>query len=297
MNIGAFEIHEPIPEFHDLQVISMLHPWVDAGSVGTLSLNTLEDHFDAREFGKLRTPGRFFDFTRYRPETQIVEGVREILTPNTNMYYTQGIGGSPDFLFLHLMEPHAFAESYIKSVLDVLKTFGVKRYCRISGMYNAVPHTRPLRVTGSPGAEKLPNIEGLITPRQASSGYTGPTSVMNSLTEELEKLGTETVSFMVHLPHYLNFEEDYAGTARLMEVLCALYGLPSDLADKERGIQQYQEVGGSLDYNERIRSLVKQLEEYYDSNHPPDSSLVDRIDLSPSLEEFLREITQKPDSQ
>ena len=59
----------------------------------------------------------------------------------------------PDLLFLHLMEPHAFAETYIKSLADLLKAFDVKRYCRISGMYNAVPHTRPLKVTGSPGVD------------------------------------------------------------------------------------------------------------------------------------------------
>ena len=59
MNIGAFEIFEPIPEFQNLQVISMLHPWVDAGKVGTLTLTRLEDYFDAKEFARLKTPGRF----------------------------------------------------------------------------------------------------------------------------------------------------------------------------------------------------------------------------------------------
>ena len=39
-------------------------------------------------------------------------------------------------------------------------------------------------------------------------------------------MGTENISFMVHLPHYLSLEEDYAGAARLMEVLCALYDFP-----------------------------------------------------------------------
>ena len=105
-------------------------------------------------------------------------------------------------------------------------------------MYNAVPHTRPLRVTGSPELEKMPGMAGLITPRQGTGGYQGPTSIMNSLTEELEKLGTEMINFMVHLPHYLSLEEDYAGTARLMEVLCALYGFPLDWAETDRGARQ-----------------------------------------------------------
>tara|TARA_B100001750_G_scaffold248441_1_gene279577 strand:- start:1397 stop:2287 length:891 start_codon:yes stop_codon:yes gene_type:complete len=296
MNIGAFEIFEPIPEFQNLQVISMLHPWVDAGNVGTLTLNRLEDYFDAKEFARLKTPGRFFDFTRYRPETHIVEGSRETIVPNTNVYYTKGTDGSPDLLFLHLMEPHAFAETYIKSLADLLKAFDVKRYCRISGMYNAVPHTRPLKVTGSPGVEEISSLKGLVTPRQSVGGYTGPTSIMNSLNEELEKEGIETISFMVHLPHYLNFEEDHSGTARLTEILCALYGLPKHLIDKERGDEQYMEIGADLEYNERVQALVIQLEEYYDNNQPSDGSQEDS-DLSPDVEKFLREITQKLDGQ
>ena len=296
MNIGAFEIFEPIPKLQNLQVVSMLHPWVDAGSVGTLTLNRLEDYFDAKEFARLKTPGRFFDFTRYRPETQTVDGIREIIVPNTNIYYTKGVGDLPDFLFLHLMEPHAFAETYIKSLMDLLKAFDIKRYCRVSGMYNAVPHTRPLKVTGSPGIETITSLKGLITPRQSVSGYTGPTSIMNSLNEELDKQGIDTLSFMVHLPHYLNFEEDYSGSARLTEILCALYDLPADLIDKERGTEQYSDVGTDIEHNERVKALVVQLEEYYDNNQPSDSSQEDS-NLSPDVEKFLREITQKLDGQ
>ena len=46
---------------------------------------------------------------------------------------------------------------------------------------------------------------------------------MNSVTEEMEKLGIENINLMVHLPHYLTFDEDYAGTARLTQVLSKLY--------------------------------------------------------------------------
>ena len=291
MRIGAFEIQEPLPEFNDLHAIVLLHPWVDAGSVGTLTLERLEKYFDAKELGKLHRPGNFFDFTRYRPTSQFVDGRRVTVIPNTNIYYALGTDG-PDFLFIHLMEPHAFSERYVKSVVELLKTLNVKRYCRISGMYNAVPHTRPLRVTGSPELEKMPNMAGLITPRQATGSYQGPTSIMNSLTEELEKLGVEMISFMVHLPHYLSLEEDYAGAARLMEVLCALYDFPRDLVESDRGVSQYRDIGTQV---EHINALVAQLEEYYDDQHPSQSE--ERSPLSPDVESFLREIGQKLDDR
>ena len=119
---------------------------------------------------------------------------------------------------------------------------------------------------------------------------------MNSLTEELEKLGTEMINFMVHLPHYLSLEEDYAGTARLMEVLCALYGFPRDLAEIDRGANQYQEMGEQVAHNSQVKALISQLEEYYDDQHSPEPAQEEPT-LAPDVESFLREIGQRLDDK
>ena len=287
MRIGAFHLNDPVPEFKNLHAIALLHPWVDAGSVGTLALERLESHFGARELGKLHRPGSFFDFTRYRPTSKFVEGERVIVVPNTTVYYALQDEG-PDFLFIHLMEPHAFAERYVKSVVELLKALNVKRYCRVSGMYNAVPHTRRLRITGSPELENMPQLAGLITPRRATGGYQGPTSIMNSLTDELEKLGTEMINFMVHLPHYLSLDEDYQGTARLMEVLCALYDLPPHLVEADLGASQYSDVGNRVEKNLQVKALVSKLEQYYDDQQEEPEE--ETPPLAPGVESFLREM-------
>ena len=65
MNIGAFEIVDELPELKDPHVFAMVRPWVDVGSVGTLTLNRLEHFMGSKELGKLTQPGKFFDFTRY----------------------------------------------------------------------------------------------------------------------------------------------------------------------------------------------------------------------------------------
>ncbi|MBF8267514.1 MAG: hypothetical protein HW388_1022 [Dehalococcoidia bacterium] len=289
MRIGAFDIQEPLPEFKELHAVALLHPWVNAGSVGTLALATLERHLGAKELGKLARPGTFFDFTRYRPISRFNEGNRVVTVPNCDIYYALTPKG-PDFLFVHLMEPHAFAERYIHSVVDLLKTLNVKRYCRVSGMYSAVPHTRPLRVTGGRGLEAVARLVE-VSP-QGGGSYQGPTSIMNSVTEELGKLGVENVNFMVHLPHYLGLEEDYAGTARLVEVLCALYNLPPGLADKERGARQYREAGTEVEHSPQGKALLQRLEEFYDANQTP--ALQQEVTpLAPDVERFLRELGQQ----
>lgn len=290
MRLQAFEIHEPIPKLRETHAIAMLRPWLDAGNVGTLSLGRLEEHFESQEIGRLIKPGTFFDFTRYRPMTRTEEGRRILTLPNSTITLIRP-EEPPDFLLLHLMEPHAFAEEYIDSVVEVVKSFGVTRYCRIGGMYNAVPHTRPLRVTGTLAGEPLRGVAGVSTQR---GSYQGPTSIMNLVSEATDKLGVESLSLMVHLPQYLELEEDHAGKARLLEVLCAIYGLPAEVAQTELGEQQYREVSVAVDRNPAIKSLVQRLETYYDSRTEW-SQPEEAPSLSPEIEQFLQDMGEKLD--
>ena len=106
MRIGAFEIDEPVPELRDPHAFAMIRPWVDVGSVGTLTLNRLERFMGSKELGRLHRPGVFLDFTRYRPTIRMVDGSREVKIPNSAIRYAVTEDG-PDYLFLHLLEPHS----------------------------------------------------------------------------------------------------------------------------------------------------------------------------------------------
>jgi hypothetical protein len=116
MKIRAFEIHEPLPELQQPHALVMIRPWVDVGSVGSLTLRQMERHFQGQQLGRLERPGTFFDFTRYRPTVKIVDGQREMTYPNSFINYAQPTDG-PDLLFLHLLEPHAMAEARPRSTV------------------------------------------------------------------------------------------------------------------------------------------------------------------------------------
>ena len=121
-------------------MLAVLRPWIDVGNVGTLALRRLERHLESKEIGRLVRPGRFYDFTRYRPKSVIKEGVREYSIPSTTVSVCVR-ERSPDIITLHLLEPHLYGEDYTDSVIEVLKHFGVKRYSMIGAMYDMVPHT------------------------------------------------------------------------------------------------------------------------------------------------------------
>ena len=285
MRIGEFEIDEPVPELREPHALVTLRPWVDVGRVGRHTLIRLERYMDAREIGRLARPGKFYDFTRYRPRMMNVGIERRVTIPNTTVLYARR-ELPPDFLFFHVLEPHAFGEDYVESVLEVLKHFGVTRYTQMGGVSDAVPHTRPLLVTGV-----VPEEMGKRFGIQRST-YQGPTSITYLIVQEASQTGIETMSLLVRLPHYTQLDEDYSGVARLVKILCEMYDFPSHLIDSERGQRLYRQIDAAVARNAQARSLVQQLEANYDAMDRETGE--DRpTPLAPEVEQFLREMDKR----
>lgn len=288
MRIGAFQIDEPVPDLHDPHALVILKPWIDVGRVGSLAINMLENQLDAQPLGRLSRAGNYFDFTRYRPVVQIIEGRRNISVPNSFINYAKRPEGN-DFLFLHLLEPHMFGEGYVDSVLRVLQRLQVKRYCLVGSMYDVVPHTKPLLVTGNASlAEQEEKLNKLgVEP----SDYEGPTTIAFVISQEAPRYDIEVLSVIVHLPQYAQLEEDYMGVLRLLDVLCSLYDLPVDIEQvKRKAEKQYGELSLVAERDAQVKRIVQQLETYYDER-------VNRVKeehprLSPEVENFLRDISK-----
>ncbi len=292
MRIGPFEMVEPLPELEEPHALVMLRPWVDVGSVGTIVLSRLERHLDAVEIGKLARPGNYYDFTRYRPVIAMREGVRDVTIPNSFIYACRR-EGARDLLLFHLLEPHAFGEDFAEGVTEVLQALKAVRYSLVGAMYDAVPHTRPLMVTGS--------VQGPNSQRQAreakveESTYEGPTTIMYVANRFATDNGMETASMIVHLPQYVQLDEDFSGAARILESLRVLYDLPDRLIDDRRGKAQYDEVSQALESNPRLKEVVEQLERNYDAR-PASRETREEAPLAPEIERFLKEIDQGFDS-
>lgn len=292
MKIGEFDLQEPLPELKEPHLLAVLRPWIDVGRVGSIALNRLERHLRAKELGRLRQPGRFYDFTRYRPRSLINRGQREVTIPNTILRYAVREEG-PDLLLAHLLEPHRYGEDYTDAVLELLTRLGVRRYSLVGAMYDMVPHTRPLLVSGSgagPGtAEELAAEQRRAGVR--ASDYEGPTTITYLIPQEAARQGVTTRTFVVHLPQYFQVDEDWQGAARLTELLCDFYGLPERLIDRERGQEQYDSIAGMVSAEgASVAELLQQLEEHYDEERQAEAP--PPIALPPDIEEFLRDVGQ-----
>jgi len=291
MRFHTFQLNEPIPELNAPHAVAILKPWMDVGNAGTLALSSLKSYLNAAELGKIAKPGNFFDFTRYRPMLYLKEGRREVSIPNTTIAYAKSEEGH-DFLFLHLLEPHMLAEMYIDSIMQLFKRFDVRRYLLVGSMYDMVPYTRPLLVTGSADSVSLQNE--LDAANVIPSNYEGPTTIAYLVTQEAQAMGIETLSLIVHLPQYLIMENDYQGKKRLMEVFCSLYNLPLAEEDAEKAREQHDHVSKIAEqYIKQEPSyevILKQLEAYYDSRLRQSK---EETKLSPEVEKFLQDMGRR----
>lgn len=291
MRLGAFDLNEPIPELNEPHALAIIRPWTDVGSVGSLILSGMETYLGSNELARLARPGNFFDFTRYRPTLIRKENSSQVEVPNAVVTYGRQSGGR-DFLFFRLLEPHMRAEVYINSVVELFKYFHVKRYCLIGSMYEMVPYTRPLLVTGT--ASNLGLQNELAVEKVRPSGYQGPTTILSIIAHRALQLGMETCNMIVHLPSYLNMEEDYRGAKRLMEVISSLYGFTMPQADIQKADQQEEQVRSiaeqMIQQEPRLGLILKQLEANYDSRVKQDK---EETPLSPEIEKFLQGLERR----
>ena len=84
----------------------------------------------------------------------------------------------------------------------------------------------------------------------------------------------------------------------MIEVLSSVYdSIPADLAPVRRGQRQYRELNSTLDRNTELKTLIQQMEAYYDaqldSEEASSSSTKEAAtttELSPEIEKFLSEL-------
>ena len=289
--VGPFEIID-VPPLDEPRMLVALQPWVDVGSVGTMALTFLEETFGGQPIGELTRPGRFYDFTRYRPTLFRREGKREVSIPNTRLHHARD-KQDRDWLLLHALEPHANGDEYTEGVLGLCKHFNVSEYALVGSMYAPVPHTRPPIASG--GANDETTLARLRQAGVRESNYEGPTTILATVTTEADKLGMTTSGLILQLPAYAQLERDYTGLHALLGYLDAMFGFGLSLDQLgEQSERQTEAINESVSDDPHLKAWLAELETAYDAERPGEAP-ADDTPLSPELESFLRDIERKMD--
>jgi proteasome assembly chaperone (PAC2) family protein len=286
-----------VPQLRDPVLVVAFAGWNDAGQAATGAARYLVNAWSAERIGDI-DPEEFYNFAEARPHIRLLDGMlREVEWP-ANQCYVHSSGGPRDFVVLVGVEPHLRWRAFADTVVELISRCGVTLALSLGGLLADVPHTRPVRVTGTSTDEALQ--ERLRDLTFTGSRYEGPTGIVGVLADRFRRLGVPSASLWANVPHYITASANPKATAALLERLDGLFDLHLDLAELQEASGRFeQEISDAVAADADASAYVHSLEEQADaeaSTQPP-RPLPSGDSIVRELEEFLRRRRPKGDAE
>lgn len=280
-------LHETPPAKLDRLLIAYAG-WPDAAESATNTIKYLLRKLDARKFAEV-DPEEFFVFTRERPRsTRTKDGRRRIHWPANEFYYwsPSDRDTEPGMMFLLGVEPNLKWRTFSSLVSGVAHEYGVQTVIHVGALLDAVPHTRPVRLTGSSTQPDLQ--QALESARVGTSNYQGPTGISTAVMDACTRQGMAYASLWGHTSHYLQAAPNYRISYTLAKNLIGMLDLPIDLKELSAAADTFDlEVLKAVDEDDQLQDYIKKLETRYDESQT-DSDMPDPSAVVRELEQFLR---------
>jgi proteasome assembly chaperone (PAC2) family protein len=284
-------VHET-PDKKLEHMVIVFSGWADAAESATSAVKFLQRKLHAKKFAEI-DPEEFYDFSQTRPHTSRTRGgKRRIHWPaNEFSYLTDHDSGSGIMVFSGV-EPNLKWRTFSKTVASVAKQHGVKSVTHIGALLDAVPHTRPVKLSGTASEPKLSDfLEGQGI---RSSNYQGPTGISSAVMDACIKEGLEYTSIWGHTAHYLQAAPNHRVGHTLLQILVKLLNIPLDLSELYSAADVFNdEVAKAVARDEQISSYVTKLEGQYDEAVAA-VEIPDPAELVRDLEQFLRGEQRRP---
>lgn len=284
-------IHET-PDKKLKHMVVVFSGWADAGEGATSAIKFLQRKLKSKKFAEI-DPEEFYDFSQTRPYTSRTrDGKRRIHWPaNEFSYLTDPRADSGAMVFVGV-EPNLKWRTFARTVATVAKDHGVESVVHIGALLDAVPHTRPVKLSGTASESSL--SEFLEGQGIRSSNYQGPTGISSAVMAACIEEGLEYTSIWGHTSHYLQAAPNHRVGSTLLEILLKLLNLPLDLAELKSAASVFNlEVEKAVAKDDQIASYVTKLEGQYDEAVAA-IEIPDPAELVRDLEKFLRGEQRRP---
>ncbi|HIF44624.1 MAG TPA: PAC2 family protein [Dehalococcoidia bacterium] len=284
-------IHET-PDKKLKHMVVVFSGWADAAEGATSAIKFLQRKLKSKKFAEI-DPEEFYDFSQTRPYTSRTrDGKRRIHWPaNEFSYLTDPRAHSGVMVFVGV-EPNLKWRTFAKTVATVAKDHGVESVVHIGALLDAVPHTRPVKLSGTASESSL--SEFLEGQGIRSSNYQGPTGISSAVMAACIEEGLEYTSIWGHTSHYLQAAPNHRVGSTLLEILLKLLNLPLDLAELKSAAGVFNvEVEKAVAKDDQIASYVTKLEGQYDEAVAA-IEIPDPAELVRDLEKFLRGEQRRP---
>jgi len=260
--------------------------WADAAEGATSAVKFLKRKLKAQKFAEF-DPEEFYDFTQTRPTTtRTRDGKRHIHWPANEFFHLDNPDTGAGLMIFMGVEPNLRWRTYSQGIARLAHEQGVETVIHIGALLDAVPHTRPVKLSGT---ATRPDLSEFLEGREIrSSNYQGPTGISSSVMDACVKQGLGYSSIWGHTPHYLQAAPNYRVAYSLLQPLTRLLRLPLELEELRGAASKFDdEVARAVQADEQIGSYVAKLEGQYDEKAAESSSL-DPEELLRDVERFLR---------
>jgi predicted ATP-grasp superfamily ATP-dependent carboligase len=265
-------------------MVAAFEGWNDAADAASGAVTWLRHRWSASRFASIE-PEEFYDFQVTRPLVSLVEGkTRRISWPANDCFTAHVEEVGRDVVLVSGVEPNLKWKTFCAALVDVARETGCEMVVTLGALLADVPHTKPIRLTGTAADPELIERLGL-----QHSRYEGPTGIVGVLHDACRQSGIPSVSLWAPVPHYVASPPNPKATRALIERLSELLGIPVGVGDlAESAIAWENRVNELVTSDPDVASYVRQLEER-DAEALDEDDLPTGESLAEELEKFLRE--------
>lgn len=284
-------------ELRDPILVAAFEGWNDAGDAASDAADWLIGTSRATRVAWIDSEAHV-DYQSRRPMLHMIDGVAASVTwPATECFAVPF--PERDLVVVRGVEPNVRWKSFCAAVLAVAGETGCEMVVTLGALLGDVPHTRPVRVTGTVTDPKMVGELGL-----ARSRYEGPTGIVGVLHDTCQSSGLKSASLWAPVPHYIAAPPNPLCTRALLERFSVLAGLRFDLAEFDQLIALWRaEVDEAIEDNDEVKSYISELETRIDHEADVEQSgareaegdVPNSDELVQELEQFLREQGNEPD--
>ena len=288
-------LHEEPGQLRRPIIIIAFSGWNDAAESATTAARYLGQIWSSRPFARI-DPEDFYHFGLSRPYVRFKPGSRterEIVWPATEFSLAQPSELERDIVVGVAIEPHLKWRTYCSTVLELARRCKATLVLTLGALLAEVPHTRPVRISGSASDPQLAARLGV-----RASKYEGPTGIVGVLNIACREQGIATASVWANVPHYVSGIENPKAALALVQRALTLLNLNADLADLEEASRQFdQNLAEIVAQNAKIKAYVAKLESRdateQEQDVVPGSDLPPASELVAEIEQFLKQ--QRPE--
>ncbi len=275
---------EDRPRLNRPVMVAAFEGWNDAADAASGAVAWLRLRWRATRFARI-DPEDFYDFQVARPQVSLIDGVtRQISWPANDCFSAHIEEVGRDIVLLSGIEPNLRWRGFCSTVIDVAREAGCEMIVTLGALLADVPHTRPIRLTGTAADPELIRRLGL-----SHSRYEGPTGIVGVLHDACRQAGMPSVSFWAPVPHYVASPPNPKATRALIERLAELLDVPIGVGDLAEAATAWEErVNDLVASDTDVAAYVRQLEER-DDDQLDERNLPTGETLAAELERFLRD--------